>query len=72
VATSVSFLLKPLIRIRCANADRSAEQGVMHAFLFFALPIAVWALVLLGYAFVRAHRDRIERRNPRNEATGSM
>jgi hypothetical protein len=44
----------------------------MHALLFFALPIAAWALALLGYAFVRAHRDRIERRNPRNEATGSL
>jgi len=44
----------------------------MHALLFFALPITAWALVLLGYAFVRARRDRIERRNPRNEATGSL
>jgi hypothetical protein len=44
----------------------------MHAWLLFALPIAAWALVLLGYAFVRALRDRIERRNPRNEAAGSL
>ena len=32
----------------------------MHASLFVALPIAVWALILLGYALVRMRRDRVE------------
>jgi hypothetical protein len=32
----------------------------VHASLLVGLPIAVWALVLLGYALVRAHRDRVE------------
>jgi hypothetical protein len=44
----------------------------MHASLFVALPIAVWALILLGYALVRTRRDRIARRDPRNEAPGSI
>jgi len=34
----------------------------MHASLFVALLIAVWALILLGYAVVRARQDRTERR----------
>jgi hypothetical protein len=35
----------------------------MQASLFVALPIAAWALMLLGYAFVRTRRDRIESRS---------
>jgi hypothetical protein len=34
----------------------------MDASLLIGLPIAVWALILLGYAFVRIRRDRIEHR----------
>jgi hypothetical protein len=43
----------------------------MHALLFFALPIAVWGLVLLGYGLLRVHRDRIDRRSTINKTIGS-
>jgi hypothetical protein len=38
----------------------------MPASAFLALPIALWALILLGYACVRAYRDRIEDARSRN------
>ena len=34
----------------------------MDTSLIIWLPIAVWALILLGYALVRTRRDRIEHR----------
>jgi len=34
----------------------------MDTSLIIWLPIAVWALILLGYALVRRRRDRIEQR----------
>jgi hypothetical protein len=35
----------------------------VHAWLLVGLPIAAWALILLGYALVRAHRDRVDHRD---------
>jgi len=43
----------------------------MGASFLIWLPIAVWALILLGYAFVRTRRDRIEHRDRLTGMTGS-